>query len=245
MRLLVGWALAAAAAWPAVAGAQAVIRVDPGPGGNPRISTPWGDYVAIRQAGALFVVPEAQYAKGLVEGYAEANGQEAVKLAGVGKTYISKNDVSVQAGSVRLRQVVATIVIGVPADRKLGRPPKLKASEYVQILWLQQGAGKVGSSISVDGQTIKPNSCGASMGFYHCDFTVSHAQLAIPATVVFAQTGAAPGLWEVESLTRAHVSGVQRKYTELKMPISGEDAADLQAIARIDPSINSSGSKND
>jgi hypothetical protein len=237
--------LAAAAAWPAVAGAQAVIRVDPGPGGNPRISTPWGDYIAVRQGGALFVVTEAQYAKGLVEGYAQANGQEAVNLAGVGKTYINKNDVSVQAGAVRLRQVGATIVIGVPADRKLGRPPKPKAAEYVQILWLQQGAGKVGASISVDGQAIKPNSCGASMGFYHCDFTISHNRLAQPASVVFTQQGRVPGLWQVESLSRAHLAGVQRKYAELKMPISGEDAADLQAIARIDPSINSSGSKND
>lgn len=235
MRSVLGWVVAAVV--PAVAGAQAVIRVDPGPGGNPRITTPWGDYIAVRQGGALFVVPESQYAKAQIEGYARANGQEAVNVAGAGKTYISKNDVSVQAGTVRLRQVEATIVIGVPADRKIGRPPKPKAAEYVQVMWLQQQSGKVNAAIAVDGRTLKPNNCGVDMGMHHCEFTVSHAQLTQPAAVVFTQQGQAPGLWEVDSLTRVHVAGVQRKYAELKMPISGEDAADLAAVRKIDPAL--------
>lgn len=235
MRSITGWVIAAALV-PAVAGAQ-VIRVDPGPGGNPRISTPWGDYLAISQGGALFIVPEAQYTKGLIKSYAEQNGQEEVNLAGAGRTYISKGDVSVQAGAVKLRQVSATIVIGVPADKKLGRPPKPKGSEYVQVLWLQEQSGKVTATISIDGQTIKPNNCGADMGFYHCEFTVSHSQLTQPASVVFTQQGKVPGLWQVDSLSRAHYAELQRKYAELKIPISKDDSADLAAVRRIDPAI--------
>lgn len=237
MRFVLGWVFAAAAVVPTVAGAQAVIRVDPGPGGNPRISTPWGDYIAIRQGSALFVVTEQQYAKGLVEGHARANGMEAVNLAGAGKTYISKNDVRVQVGATTLRQVTASVVIGVPADRKLGRPPKPKSAEYVQIVWLQQGSGKIAANLSIDGKTLKPNNCGANMGFYHCEFTVSHALLTQPSAVVFTQQGQVPGIWEVDSLTRAHYAELQRKYAEIKMPISGEDASDLAAVRRIDPSV--------
>jgi hypothetical protein len=143
----------------------------------------------------------------------------------------------VQAGAVKLRQVSATIVIGVPANKKLGRPPKPKSSEYVQVLWLQEQSGRVAATISVDGQSIKPNACGADMGFYHCDFTLSHAQLAQPASVVFTQQGQVPGLWQVESISRAHYAGLQRKYAELKMPISRDDAEDLAAVRKIDPAL--------
>lgn len=236
MQLLKYLALGAAVCVPLMVSAQ-VIRVDPGPGGNPRISTPWGDYVAVHQGGALIVVPEEQYAKSLTEAYARSNGQEAVNLAGEGKVYISKNDVSVQAGGVRLRQVSATIVIGVPANKKLGRPPKPKGSEYVQVLWLQEQSGKVMASISVDGQAVKPNACGADMGFYHCDFTLSHSQLTQPAAVIFTQQGKVPGLWQVDSISRAHFAELQRKYAEIKIPISRDDAADLAAIRRFDPAI--------
>jgi len=236
VQLLKHLALAAAICMPVLAEAQ-TIQAGPGPGGNPRITTPWGDYVAIRQGGTLFIVPEGQYAGALVKDYARQNGQEEVALAGAGKTYVSKSDVSVQAGAVRLRQVSASIVIGVPANKKLGRPPKSKTSEYVQVLWLQEQSGNVAATISVDGRAIKPNWCGADMGFYHCDFTLSHAQLTQPASVVFTQDGKVPGLWQVESISRAHYAELQRKYAEIKMPISRDDAADLAAIRKFDPAI--------
>ncbi|SOY56810.1 hypothetical protein [Cupriavidus taiwanensis] len=235
MRSITGWVIAAAFL-PAVASAQ-VIQTGPGPGGNIRITTPWGDYLAIKQAGTLFVVPEEQYTRGLIKDYAASAGHEEVALAGIGKTYISKNDVQVQVGGTKLRQVSASIVVGVPADRKLGRPAKPKDSEYVQIVWLQQGAGKISASLSVDGKAIKPNTCGADMGFYHCEFTVSHSLIPRPAEIIFAERGKAPGLWQVESLSRAHYVELQRKYAESKMPISRDDAADLAAVRRIDPGI--------
>ncbi|OSI38054.1 hypothetical protein, partial [Bradyrhizobium canariense] len=93
--------------------AQATIQTAPGPGGNTRIMTPWGDYVAVMQAGTLFVVPEADYAKGLVKDYARKNNQEEVNLVGMGKTYVSKNSVTIQVGTVKLREVSEFIVIGV------------------------------------------------------------------------------------------------------------------------------------
>lgn len=43
------------------------------------------------------LTPSEQPAKGLIDSYACANGQEAVNLAGEGKVYISKNDVSALA----------------------------------------------------------------------------------------------------------------------------------------------------
>ncbi|SCU75569.1 putative transmembrane protein [Cupriavidus necator] len=236
MRSITGLVIAAAALLPAVASAQ-VIQTGPGPGGNIRITTPWGDYIAIRQAGTLFVVTEEQYAKGLIKDYAASAGHEEVSLAGIGKTYISKNDVRVQVGGTTLRQVSASIVIGVPADRKLGRPPKPRASEYVQIVWVQQGPGKFTANLSVDGRAIKPNTCGADMGFYHCEFTVSHGLIPKPAEVVFTERGKAPGLWQVASLSQAHYAELQRKYAELKAPMGAEDAADLAAVRKIDPSI--------
>lgn len=239
MRSTTGWVIAAAAFLPTVASAQAVIQAGPGPGGNIRITTPWGDYLAIKQAGTLFVVPEEQYTKGLIKDYAASAGQEEVTLAGIGKTYISKNDVQVQVGATKLRQVSASIVVGVPADRKLGRPPKSKTAEYVQIVWLQQGPGKITASLSVDGQAIKPNACRSDMGFYSCEFTVSHGLIPKPAEVVFTERGKAPGLWQVESLSRAHYDELQRKYAEIKMPISAEDAADLAAVRKIDASVPS------
>lgn len=236
MRTTMGWVIAAAALLPAVASAQAVIQTGPGPGGHIRITTPWGDYLAIRQAGTLFVVPEEQYTKGLIKDYARQNGMEEVTLTGAGKTYISKNDVRVKVGGTTLRQVSASIVVGVPADRKLGRPAK-KDAEYVQIVWLQQGPGKITASLSVDGQAIKPNVCRSDMGFYSCEFTVSHALIPKPAEVIFIERGKAPGLWQVESLSQAHYAELQRKYAELKTPIGAEDAEDLAVVRWIDPSI--------
>ncbi|WP_454751649.1 hypothetical protein [Cupriavidus necator] len=235
MRSIKGWVIAAAALLPAVTSAQ-VISTGPGPGGNIRITTPWGDYIAIKQAGTLFVVTEEQYAKGLIKDYARSAGHEEVSLAGIGKTYISKNDVRVQVGGTTLRQVSATIVVGVPADRKLGRPAK-KDAEYVQIVWLQQGPGKITASLSVEGKAIKPNTCGADMGFYHCEFTVPHGLIPKPAEVVFTERGKAPGLWQVESLSRAHYDELQRKYADLKTPMGAEDAEDLAVVRWIDPTI--------
>jgi hypothetical protein len=237
MRSITGWVIAAAALLPAVATAQAVIRTGPGPGGNTRISTPWGDYIAVLQAGTLFVLTEEQYTKGLIKDYAASAGHEQVNLAGIGKTYISKNDVRVQVGATALRQVSASIVVGVPADRKLGRPAKPKNSEYVQIVWLQQGPGKIAANLSVDGQAIKPKTCRSDMGFYSCEFTVSHSLIPRRAEVVFTERGKAPGLWQVASLSQAHYAELQRKYAELKTPIGAEDAADLAAVRRIDHEI--------
>ncbi|NOV25923.1 hypothetical protein E5S69_20690 [Cupriavidus necator] len=237
MRSITGWVIAAAALVPAAAAAQPVIQTGPGPGGNIRITTPWGDYLAIKQAGTLFVVPEEQYTKGLIKDYAASAGQEQVTLAGIGKTYISKNDVQVQVGGTKLRQVSASIVVGVPADKRLGRPAKPKDAEYVQIVWLQQGPGKITASLSVDGKAIKPNVCRSDMGFYSCEFTVSHALIPQPAEVIFTEKGKAPGLWQVESLSQAHYAELQRKYAELKTPIGAEDAADLAAVRKIDPAI--------
>lgn len=236
MRTTIGWVIAAVALVPAAASAQ-VISTGPGPGGNIRITTPWGDYLAIKQAGTLFVVPEEQYTKGLIKDYARSAGQEEVSLAGIGKTYISKNDVQVQVGATKLRQVSASIVVGVPADKKLGRPAKPKGAECVQIVWLQQGPGKITAGLSVDGHAIKPNVCRSDMGFYSCEFTVSHGLIPKPAEVVFTERGKAPGLWQVDSLSQAHYAELQRKYAELKTPIGAEDAADLAAVRRIDPTL--------
>lgn len=213
------------------------IQTAPGPGGNTRIMTPWGDYVAIQQAGTLFVIPESEYAKGLIRDYARKNNQEEVNLVGMGKTYVRKDSVSIHVGNIRLREVAATIVIGVPASKKLGRPPKPKSSEYVQFVWVQQGSGKVSARLAIDGKTFAPNSCGSNMGFFNCEFTVAHRLLAMPATAIFLQDRSAPGIWQMESLARTHYDGLKRKYAELKMPLDKEDAADMAAIRAIDPSL--------
>jgi hypothetical protein len=222
---------------PALAAAQAaVIRVGPGPGGNARVSTPWGDYIAMSQGGAILVIPESQYSASLIQGHARQNGMEEVNLVG-GKSFISKSDVRVDVGPTRLRQVESSIVIGVPADKKIGRPPKPKTSEYVSVVWNQQGNGQVGATLAVDGQTIRPNNCGSDSGFFHCEFTVPREQLTKPTQVVFTQRGETPGLWGVPSLARAHYDGLVAKYRMLKIPLAGEDKTDLAAVHAIDPSV--------
>ncbi len=213
------------------------IQVHPGPGGNPRISTPWGDYVAVSQAGTLFVIPEADYAKALIDGYAQKNNQVAVDLVGMGKTYISKDSVIVQLGPVKLWDISEEIVIGVPPSKRLGRPPKPKTSEYVQLAWTQQGADKVQLSLAIDGQALKPNNCGMDMGFFHCEFTVPHSLIPKPATAIFTMPNQVPGVWQMTSLSRAHYDAVKRKYAGLDMPMTDEDKADLRAIRKIDPTI--------
>uniref|UniRef100_UPI001FF8BF9D hypothetical protein n=1 Tax=Ralstonia pseudosolanacearum TaxID=1310165 RepID=UPI001FF8BF9D len=182
-------------------------------------------------------VTEADYAKALIEGYAQKHNQVAVDLVGMGKTYVSKDSVVVQVGPLKLWDVSETIVIGVPPDKRLGRPPKPKASEYVQLAWVQQGADKVRLSLAIDGQVLKPNTCGTDTGFFHCEFTVPHSLIPKPAAAIFTVPNQVPGVWQMASLSRAHYDAVKRKYAELDMPMSDDDKTDLRAIRKIDPAI--------
>ena len=213
------------------------IQIHPGPGGNDRISTPWGDYVAVNQAGTLFVIPEADYAKGLIDGYARKNNQVAVDLVGMGLTYVSKNGVNIQIGQTKLWDVYEEVVFGVPPNKRLGRPPKPRDSEYVQFVWMQQGKGKVQVILVIDGAELKPNSCGMGGGFFHCEFTVPHALIPKPATAVFSQPNEVPGVWQMPSISSAYYNAMKRKYVEIKMPITAEDERDPHALRALDPSI--------
>lgn len=216
------------------------IQIHSGPGGNDRISTPWGDYVAVYQGGTLFVVSEADYAKGLIDGYARKNNQVAVDLVGMGRTYVSKNGVNIQIGQTKLWDVYEEVVFGVPPSKRMGRPPKPRDSEYVQFVWMQQGKGKVQMNLAIDGTSLKPNSCGTGGGFFHCEFTVPHPLIPKPAIAIFSQPNEVPGIWRMPSISSAYFKAMQGKYAELKMPITAEDERGLRMLRSIDPSIPAS-----
>lgn len=240
MRLKWGAALLLALATSATS-AQ-VIRITPSPGDKSRlnISTPWGDFIAEERGGSMVVMPAAQYAKRLGDANLRKSHIEVNAIGREGTVWISKDSVTVNVGPVRLRNVSASIVIGVPPSKELGRPPKPKNTEYVQFVWMQEGAGKVGLNLSIDGQALKPNNCRQDEEIFHCEYTVPHSLIPKPADAVFTLQNKVPGVWHMESLSKAHYDDVKRKAKEMREPMSEEDRADLDAIRKIDPTIPAS-----
>lgn len=225
--------------------AGVTIRYSPGIDGGTKISTPWGDYLAIEMADGVWVGTEEEYMHAKAVGFARADGYKEVTVNVDGKeqkTFVAKDLPHTSVGENSIDAISITPIFNVPSDKKLHRPPKPKGFEYVGIVWSQKQRASASVAIvqTEDKKVISPFHCVTEMGFYSCEFIVPHTSMLKPATVVFSSQKKRPGIIALPSIVKERYRELLielKDSAKLKMPPSDEQKEDLLELHRLDPSI--------
>lgn len=215
----------------------------PGPFGGTKMITPWGDFVAIPEGNSVWVGTVEQYMHNKADSIMERDGYKHVKIEGEAsniRRYINTKIPTTEVGKTTLHEISTSIVFDVEPDKKLGRPPKPKTSEYVALLWTPSNKQKIVPKIvSIGGKSAySPNICKNVDGLEWCEFTVKRDDLISPMSYVFFAKGYAPGVVQVESIAKQHYSDSVAEHKSLRMEkVSDEEKSDLLRLHELDASI--------
>lgn len=221
--------------------AGTTIHFVPGPSGGSKIITPWGNFVAIPSGNSVWIGTVEEYMDRKVDAIARQNGEKKISVDGE-QFYVSTKGLSTTVGNNTLYDITTDILFGMPADRKLRRPPKPKNAEYVSIVWIPSTERKIVTALlaSIDGKTTyQASDCQVEDQFGYCEFIVPRTALTIPMMYVFTMRGAKPSAVQIESIAREHAQGIQRNYQSTLRGIepSQDDLDDLRNLHVLDESI--------
>jgi len=230
--------LAIAAFFPSIAAAE-TITVRAGPDGEIQVSAPWGDYAVVDEGGAYWVGTQREFDRQRVIAISQQHGSRlsTVDAAGADATFVSEATLRTHVGSVAIDSVAPSIMFGLD-PRHPPRPTIPKTSEYVSVMWIQQGSAQMPLLLFVDkrtGRAIRPYFTGTSDAWYVSEFAVPRSELTRQVIMLFVLPNRKPGPIPLRSIAWADYKIT--KTTNADIGLSPEEHLQLKRLRKLDPSL--------
>ena len=231
--------------------AGSIIRVLPGPIDGYRVQTPWEDYVVVQHGNAFWVGTQKEYDHAHAAAVFRDLGAKEIKVEGSKPNefnFVSADTPSLAVGDNIINVIDIGILFGMGPDRKLHRPVKPSATEYVSTLWLQSKSTYTFAQV-LDLETQKSYAaynCSINEAFHACEFLMTRGVLNHKAAIIFLSKGAKPGLLATESIAKLayeRLLSQNKEAAQYKIDPSGEATSDLKHLHELDPNIPDSFSK--
>ena len=231
-------------AFPVMTIASVTINAFPGPDGNTKVQTPWGDFIVVEMEGTVWVGTEAEYFHARDKAASEANGFREMVMSGGVRVFVQGRLPSTSIGKTDIAGINTEIMFDVGPNKAIGRNQKPASHEYVGIVWTQSDTSsvRVGVLDKDSNAYFVSKVCGRWREIGHCEFVIPRVALTHEAVILFMRPGLKPAAVPIQSVAKATYQSIRIKNAPIgnaHFTPDKDDQKTLETIHALDESIPS------